>query len=85
MIETLGAGLAVLAVLFVADRLLLKAEERGWIYWRRRKGSPGSVGSAALQVHQIIEPSKKYVLQIEEDQQPEAARGGDPPEPGKDR
>ncbi|CAM5471127.1 hypothetical protein GCM10010329_31120 [Streptomyces spiroverticillatus] len=32
-------GLAVLAgAIFLADRVLLWMESRGWIYWRRRKG-----------------------------------------------
>ena len=33
--------IAAVAAAFVLDRLMLKAEERGWIYWRKRKGSHG--------------------------------------------
>lgn len=85
MVEIVAYAVTAVGALFVVDRLLLKAEEKGWIYWRRRKGSPGSVGSAALQVHQIIEPSKKYVLQAKEDQRPASDREADPPDPGENR
>jgi hypothetical protein len=73
---------AVVVAGFVFDRLMLKAEERGWIYWRRRKGSHGMIASAALEVHQILEPSKKYVLEVQREREPEQDREGDPPTPG---
>ncbi|MFJ6700702.1 hypothetical protein ACIQM4_32290 [Streptomyces sp. NPDC091272] len=42
-------GFGALAVVgFLADRVLLWAERRGWIYWRRRKGLT-SVGTEFLQ------------------------------------
>jgi hypothetical protein len=74
--------IALVAAAFVLDRLMLKAEERGWIYWRRRKGSHGMAASAALEVHQILEPSKEYVLEVQRDQAPESDEEGDPPTAG---
>ena len=68
---------------FVFDRLMLKAEERGWIYWRKKKGSHGMAASATLEVQQLIEPSKKYVLEVQQDQAPESDEEGDPPSPGE--
>jgi len=44
-----GAGLIVLALAGV-DRLLLATEERGFVYSRRRRASPGSAASAALEM-----------------------------------
>ena len=44
MLELGVYGLAAVVALFVVDRVLLKAEEKGWIYWRRRKGSPRGAG-----------------------------------------
>jgi hypothetical protein len=42
-------GVAVLgAVLFLADRALLRLERRGWVYWRKRKGL-SSIGADFMQ------------------------------------
>lgn len=49
--------------LYLIDRALLWAEERGWIYWRRRKANSTSVGSAMLSVHAILEPDKRHVVE----------------------
>ncbi|MDN0197079.1 hypothetical protein [Streptomyces sp. S.PNR 29] len=43
-VGVLGLGL----VLFLADRLLLWLESRGWIYWRKRKGL-SSIGMEFVQ------------------------------------
>ena len=80
--KLLLAVVVILAAGFVLDRLLLKAEERGWIYWRRRKGSHGMAASAALEVHQLLEPSKKYVLEVQREQDPEVDEDADPPTAG---
>ena len=51
----------ILGALYVLHLLALWAEERGWIYYRRRKADPASVGSAFLELHQMVEPDKKHV------------------------
>jgi len=48
--------------LLVVDRFLLWMESRGWIYYRRKKASPGSLSTAFLEVHSILEPSKKVTV-----------------------
>ena len=73
----LGAALAVLAL----DRLALWAESRGWLYWRRRKASTGSLGSALLEVQQMVEPGQRYVAEAREERPAEADEQGDPPAP----
>ena len=75
--------LALVVAAFVVDRLLLKAEARGWIYWRKKKGSHGMPASAFLEVQQIFEPDKKYVLEVQQEQAPEEEESGDPPTPGQ--
>ena len=80
--KLLLAVVVLVAVGFVLDRLLLKAEERGWIYWRRRKGSHGMPASAALEVHQLLEPSKKYILEVQQEHDPAADAEADPPTGG---
>jgi hypothetical protein len=75
--------IALVVAAFTFDRLMLKAEERGWVYWRKKKGSHGMPASALLEVHQIIEPSKKHVLEVLQDEAPESSEVGDPPTPGR--
>ncbi|HNX49641.1 MAG TPA: hypothetical protein PLS53_15790 [Thermoanaerobaculaceae bacterium] len=75
-------ALAAVTALVVLDRLLLAAEARGYIYYRRRKASPGSLGSAMLEIHASLQPSVRHiaeeqrrVIEIEDD-------AGEPP-PGR--
>jgi hypothetical protein len=76
-----GAVVAALVTIAgaVADRLLLRAEERGWIYYRRRRASPGSAASAALEVQKILEPRTRHVLTVQRDVRPIEDDAGDPP------
>lgn len=52
--------LVALAILFLVDRILLWAEARGWIYWRKRRGSPASAGVLGELV-QVFQPSQQFV------------------------
>jgi hypothetical protein len=76
-----GAVVAALVTIVgvVADRLLLRAEERGWIYYRRRRASPGSAASAALEIQKILEPRTRHVLTVQRDVRPIEDDAGDPP------
>lgn len=69
-------------VLFLLDRLLLKMEERGWIYYRKKKPSRSSLGSAFLEIQSFLEPSKKEIAEIMMEEKKEQADSGDPPLPG---
>jgi hypothetical protein len=73
-----GAG-ALLALL-AFDRLFLWMERRGWIYYRKKTASPRSVGGAFLEIHSLLEPSRKYVIEIEKEEKKEQAESGEPPE-----
>jgi len=74
---------AVVAVaLFALDRLALWMESRGWLYYRRRKPSSSTLGNAFLQVQSLLEPDKKALLEVRQDEQLEDDESGDPPEPG---
>ncbi|MBZ0271262.1 hypothetical protein K8I61_04450 [bacterium] len=75
-IATIG-GIGV--ALFAFDRLMLVAEARGWIYWRRRKPSPGTAGNALLKLHAMIEPSKKHLVDVRKDEAGEDEDQSDPP------
>ncbi len=58
------AGLAV--ALFLGDRLLLWAEERGWIDYRRTypgRIHAGQVGPAFLAIQGLLEPEKRHAAE----------------------
>ncbi len=50
-------------VLWLLDRILLEAEQRGWIYWRHEKPHSSSLGSAMLTVQGLLEPDKQHVVE----------------------
>jgi hypothetical protein len=52
-----------MAALFAADRLLLVAERRRWIYYRNAPPRRASVGNALLSVEAIFSPDKQHVVE----------------------
>lgn len=70
---------AVLAALFLLDRLLLAAEARGWIYWRRRKASPGSLGNALLSAQALLQPEVRHVVEERSAVRKDEEGKGEPP------
>lgn len=64
-------------ILWLLDRLLLIAEGRGWIYWRRIKPHASSLGSAMLTVQALLEPEKQHVVEERERQAAEIDIAGD--------
>jgi hypothetical protein len=68
------------ALLFALDRLLLRLEKRGYIYYRRRKASPGTVGSAVLEVHALFEPGRRHVVEERQREPDERPAPDGPPE-----
>jgi hypothetical protein len=64
--------LAVVVAL-VLDRLLLRAERRGWIYYRKRKPTSGAASAAAFgPMAELFQPGRQVV--VEERQRQENAR-----------
>jgi hypothetical protein len=75
----------VALVVFLADRVLLWMERRGWIDYRRTNPghiNPGQVGPAFLAIQGLLEPEKRHAaeeqtaLRTSRDD-----RGGEPPDP----
>jgi hypothetical protein len=58
----LGAAALVLAGV---DRLLRYCEARGWIYYRKGRGSWGGLGSAMMEIHNIYDPARRHVLEVQ--------------------
>ncbi|MGE5235516.1 MAG: hypothetical protein ACM3O7_04090 [Acidobacteriota bacterium] len=57
-------GIGALGLLLLVDRLLLRLESRGLVYYRRRRASPGTSAAAFLEVHAHLRPSVR--LEVEE-------------------
>jgi hypothetical protein len=74
-------GLLSVVAIFAAHRLSCWAEDRGWIYYRKRSGRPGTSAQAFLEIQSMMEPSRKYVLEVkrEDEDKDEQADSGDPP------
>jgi hypothetical protein len=71
-------GLIVVAViltpiiLYRLHRLLLRWEERGWIYYRRKKPQSGAM-SCFSAIQQAIEPGYEHVAKIRQERREEAS------------
>ena len=76
--------LAIAAALYLLHRLALWMEERGWICYRRRRGSSGALGDAFLEVQSLVDPGQKAVLEARRQVADEAGEAGDPPD-GEER
>ncbi|MEQ1868566.1 MAG: hypothetical protein ABL961_00890 [Vicinamibacterales bacterium] len=72
----------VAAGVYSLHRLALRMEARGWIYYRKKRGSSGALSSAVLEVQSMFEPSKRYVLEERQKESTEEHESGDPPAPG---
>jgi hypothetical protein len=81
----MNAVLLVVAVgvaLFALDRLGLWMERRGWIYYRHRKASPRTLGSAFLELQSMLEPGTRVLIEAREEELGAADASGEPPDAG---
>ncbi|MBI4891521.1 MAG: hypothetical protein HY821_12920 [Acidobacteria bacterium] len=69
--------IAAAAVLYALHRLACWMEDRGWIYWTRSRGYATRAGNAFLEVQQLLEPSKKVVLEAKRDEKAQQDDAGD--------
>ncbi len=67
------------ACVYGLHRLAVHAEGRGWIRYRHSRGAGSALGNALLEVHAILEPSKRYVLEERKRDEAEESESGDPP------
>ena len=57
------AGLGLIPAIWLLDRLGLWLEDRGWLYYRKKKPTTSSM-SAWVGLQQFIEPGVKHVVQM---------------------
>ncbi len=74
------AGLAAaIGGLYALHCLAIWAERRGWIYYVKRRGTSGALGTAFLEIQSIMEPGKRYVVEERSRQVVGNQDSGDPP------
>ena len=69
----------VVVTLFMIDRLALWAEERGWIYWRRKKAQTGAMSSMLMEMNVITNHSAQHVIDAKDAKKLEERENDDPP------
>ncbi len=69
------------AILYAIHRLALWAEARGWIYYLHRKADSSTLGNAFLEVQSLIEPEKRHLVEIRQEEAVEEDDQGEPPDP----
>ena len=72
-------GLISVVAIYAAHRFACWAEDRGYIYYRKQRGSPGSSAQAFLEIQAMMEPSKKHVLEVMREDDDEQDDSGDKP------
>ncbi|HSG80853.1 MAG TPA: hypothetical protein VLC48_01280 [Gemmatimonadota bacterium] len=74
-------GTAIAVALVVLDRLLLWMESSGWIYYRRNKPAGGGSLYHMMQIHSIVDPAIKEVIEAKWHDEEQEDEAGDPPAP----
>lgn len=77
MMRTLFVIAGIAVGLFLIDRAALAMERRGWIYWRKRKASPGTHAAAALEIQQLLEPGTRWVEEAQAEREEDDDDGDD--------
>jgi hypothetical protein len=57
------AVVCLAALLYGLHRLATWAEKRGWIYYRKGRGSSGSGARAAFELQSLAHPSTQHVIE----------------------
>ena len=68
---------AVAGSLYALDRLGLHMERRGWVYYRKKRGSV-PLATAVLETQALFDPSKRYVLEATRTDADESESAGPP-------
>jgi hypothetical protein len=72
----LGGGaivLAVVAALYGLHRLGLWLEQRGWLYYRKKRPD-GGAATCLVPLHQFVEPAVRHVVEVKHGAQNRARR-----------
>lgn len=75
-------GILVVIGIYGIHRLASWAEDRGWIFYRKKKAGGGTVGNALLELQAFLEPSKRHIIEERKKMGGESQESGDKPNPG---
>ena len=76
------AGILVVIGIYFIHRLASWAEDRGWLYYRKKKAGGGTLGNALLELQAFLEPSKRHIIEERKKTRGETQESGDKPKPG---
>lgn len=79
MLGTIVGLVQILAVVLVLDRILLFAEARGWINYRRKGPNLGAARYHVLDTHQVFDPGAEILQEAQAQDVVEEDETGDPP------
>lgn len=66
----IGLLIAICITIYLLDKLCLFLEERGLLYYRKRKpNSEGLVGNALLELQKIFNPSTQNIIEIKQNRE----------------
>jgi hypothetical protein len=68
-------------LLILLHRLLLRMEEKGYIYYMKSKGIVDRAGIAMVEMQSLLEPGKRHVIQEQRKETRQDEDTGAPPEP----
>jgi hypothetical protein len=78
-VAVLLAVLSAVVAVYGLHLLALWAEDRGWMYYRRRKPTSSGLGNAFLEVQSLIEPEKRQLVNVQRTVDVEEDDQGDSP------
>jgi hypothetical protein len=55
----------ILAIYFF-DKVCLWLEEKGWLYYRNKKAESGIIGNALLELHALLNPGTRHVIEVKQ-------------------
>jgi hypothetical protein len=65
--------------LYILHKFLIWCEKKRWINYRRI--SSDSIGDAMMEIHTMLSPNVKNVIEIKQQKKQEEDDSGDPPDP----
>lgn len=61
--QSILTGAGVILLLWAAHRILSAAEDRGWIYYRKKRGSYGGLGATSNFLN-MYDPSRAHLQEV---------------------
>lgn len=84
MLAWLLGSVGIIAVALVLDRVLLRMEAKGWIFYRRSRGRWRGSWYHMVETHSMFDPSIRQVLEATVQEGLIQDESGDPPGPDSD-